>query len=253
VIDDTYKDFAERYDLFYDTFAERDPDVVNFFRSLLERNGVRSVLDCACGTGRDLPMFHGLGIEVFGSDISPAMLAKAEKNLAELDLPVPLKRTDYRELPESYQRRFDAVVCLSTSLLEMPDEAQVLRALRSMREALNEQGILVLSQGTTDKQWNEKPRFIPVVNRQDFSRLFVIDYEGRGAHYNVVDMFHSEEKCEFKVWTAHYHIMLLRDGLERLLKDAGFTRIEFYGSYLFDPYDKASSNILIAVAHRSAV
>jgi SAM-dependent methyltransferase len=247
---DNYRDFAGRYDLFYDEFGERDPDTVKFFRSLFERKGVRSVLDCACGTGRDLPMFNALGLEVFGSDVSPSMLAQAEKNLAQLDLAIPLKCVDYRELPQSYQRRFDAVVCLSTSLLEMPDETEVLKALKSMREILRERGILVMSQGTTDKQWSEKPRFIPVVNRPDFSRLFVIDYEDRGADYNVVDMFHSGERSEFKVWTAHYHFMLLRDDLERLLKDTGFATIEFYGSYRFAPYDKSTSDILITVAHR---
>ncbi|MFH1312344.1 MAG: class I SAM-dependent methyltransferase [Candidatus Eisenbacteria bacterium] len=248
--DDNYSDFAARYDLFFAKFGERDPDVVKCFRSLFEQNAVRGILDCACGTGRDLPMFHRLGLEVFGSDIAPSMLAKAEENMAGLDLAIPLRRVDYRELPRSYQRRFDAVACLSTSLLEMPDEGEVLRALKSMREVLNERGILVMSQGTTDKQWSEKPRFIPAVNRQDFSRVFVIDYEGRGAHYNVLDLFHSDETCEFKVWTAHYHIVLLKDDLERLLKDAGFGLIEFYGSYRLEAYDKASSDVLLTVAHR---
>ena len=42
--------------------------------------------------------------------------------------------------------------------------------------------------------------------------------------------------------------MLLRDDLERLLKDAGFGSVDFYGSYSFEAYDKTSSNILIAVA-----
>jgi SAM-dependent methyltransferase len=247
---DAYRDFASRYDLFYEKFGERDPDAVKFVRTLFERNRVRSVLDCACGTGRDLPMFHRLGLEVFGSDVSPAMLAVAEKNLAQLDLAIPLKRVDYRDLPGSYERRFDAVVCLSTSLLEMPDEAQALRALQSMGAVLNKSGILVMSQGTTDRQWNEKPRFIPAVNRPEFSRVFVIDYDDRGAHYNVLDLFHSEGRTEFKVWTAHYHMVLLKDDLERLLKNAGFTSVEFYGSYKFAPYDKSSSNILITVAHR---
>jgi glycine/sarcosine N-methyltransferase len=247
--EDSYKDFADRYDLFFEKFGDRAPDAVAFFKTLFARNSVRSVLDCACGTGRDLAMFHRLGLEVFGSDISPSMLARAESNLEGLGMEVPLRRLDYRGLPASYERRFDAVVCLSTSLLEMPDETEVLRALKSMREVLNARGVLVLSQGTTDKQWAERPRFIPVVNRPDFSRLFVIDYEDRGAHYNVIDIFHSETRQEFRVWTAHYHIMLLRDDLERLLKHAGFGAIEFYGSYRFEPYDKTSSDILIAVAH----
>ncbi len=52
---------------------------------------------------------------------------------------------------------------------------------------------MILTQGTTDKQWKEKPRFILAVNRNDFSRVFVIDYLGWGARYNVLDILHSEK------------------------------------------------------------
>ena len=193
---DNYRDFADRYDLFFEDFRGRAPEVVKFFKSLFGRNSVRSVLDCACGTGRDLVMFRQLGLEVFGSDVSPSMLARAEVNLRDLGIAIPLKQVDYRELPGSYEHRFDAVVCLSSSLLEMPDEAEALRALKSMRKVLNERGILVLSQGTTDKQWKDKPRFIPVVNRSDFSRFFVIDYGDSGADYNVLDVFHRARAAD---------------------------------------------------------
>jgi len=59
----------------------------------------------------------------------------------------------------------------------------------------------VIAQGTTDKQWNEKPRFIPAVVSPEFSRVFVIDYSGRGARYNVLDILHGEEGRDFTVWS----------------------------------------------------
>ena len=100
-------------------------------------------------------------------------------------------KADFRDLRAGFDRDFDAVVCLSSSILEMPDEAEVLKALSSVRQLLAEDGVLVLSQGTTDKQWNERPRFILAVNRDDFSRLFVIDYDDGGARYNVLDILHA--------------------------------------------------------------
>jgi ubiquinone/menaquinone biosynthesis C-methylase UbiE len=247
---DAYQDFADRYDLFFETYGKHGADETGFFRELFRNHGVRGVLDCACGTGHDLVLFHGLGLEVVGSDVSDSMLARAERNLAEHGLDIQLVKADYRALPARFDGRFEAVVCLSSSILEMADEGEVVRALRRMREVLTDRGIIVLSQGTTDKQWSEKPRFIPVVNTDDFSRLFVIDYERTGARYNVIDIFHGKGNYDFRVWTANYHIMLLRDDLERLLRQAGFGKIAFYGSYFFEPYDKTSSKILIAVAER---
>jgi glycine/sarcosine N-methyltransferase len=248
--EDRYAGFAERYDLFFERFAEHSPELVDFFRKIFARNRVRSVLDCACGTGRHLVLFQTLGLDVTGSDASPAMLTQARKNLKEAGIDVPLSQVDYRSLSHLHDRKFDAVTCLSSSLLEMADESEVLDALRSMRAVLGEAGILILSQGTTDRQWQQRPRFILAVNRDDFSRLMVIDYEGRGARYNVVDIFHGEGNRDLKVWSAHYHLMLLRDDLERLLREAGFSHVDFYGSYTLEPYDKTSSDVLIAVAHR---
>jgi glycine/sarcosine N-methyltransferase len=247
---DLYESFADRYDLFFDRFGEHDPVCVEFFRQLFADNQVRSVLDCACGTGNDLGLFHSLGCEVFGSDISESMLAQAHTNLAERGVKVPLQKADYRELPQHFSRQFDAVACLSSSILHMPNESEVLRAFRSMREVLREGGILVLTQGTTDKQWAEKPRFILAVNTQEFSRLFVMDYFDQGARYNILDIFHSEEARDFKVWSVDYPHMLLKDDQERLLKASGFGAVDFYGTYHFDPYDKEASGRLIAVAHK---
>ncbi|MFB0533402.1 MAG: class I SAM-dependent methyltransferase [Anaerolineae bacterium] len=247
---DLYEGFADRYDLFFGRFSKHDPVAVEFFRKLFAGNQVRSVLDCACGTGNDLVLFHSLGCEVVGSDISESMLAQCRKNLAERSLRVSLHKADYRELPQHFDRPFDAVMCLSSSILHMPNEAEVLRAFRSMREVLRDGGILVLTQGTTDKQWAEKPRFILAVNTEEFSRLFVIDYFDQGARYNILDIFHSEGAGALRVWHVDYPQMLLKDDQERLLEASGFGAVDFYGSYRFDPYDKEASDRLIAVARK---
>ena len=47
---DAYADFAERYDW----MKQEDPTRTEFFRRLFSRHRVRTLLDCACGTGRDL-------------------------------------------------------------------------------------------------------------------------------------------------------------------------------------------------------
>jgi SAM-dependent methyltransferase len=247
---DLYKDFANRYDLFYGKFGTYDPLIKKFYQKLFTDNQIHRVLDCACGTGRDLYLFHLLGCETVGSDISDSMLAQARTNLSQCGVEIPLYKVDYRILPENFEQRFDVVVCLSSSILHMPNEKEVLLAFRSMHEVLRENGILVLTSGTSDYQWNKKPRFIPAVNTNDFSRLFVIDYFGKGARYNIIDLFHSEEKTDFKVWSVDYTHVLLRDDHERLLNASGFKKREFYRNYHFDPYDKEKSGLLIAVAYK---
>jgi SAM-dependent methyltransferase len=250
VTQDLYAGFADRYDLFFPQLGLHDQDLAEFFRQLLAQNRARSVLDCACGTGRHLALLHSLGFEVVGSDISPSMLACARENLRKAEINIPLHQADYRELPSHFQHPFDAVVCLSSSILHMPNDDQVVRAFRSIRSVLRDGGLLILTQGTSDRQWNEKPRFILATHRVAFSRLIVIDYHGRGARYNVVDIREDSASGPLEAWSVDYPQVLLRDDLERLLKHADFQPIDFFGSYRFDPYDKKSSDRLIATAHK---
>lgn len=246
--EDLYRGIAGRYDMFHGAFDEYSPEEAAFFKQLFAEHKVIDILDCACGTGRHLPLFQSFGCRVMGSDISDSMLAEAEKNLAVKDLDIPLFKADYRELHLTFQRHLSGVMCLDSSIQHMPDEGQVLRAFTSMREVLRDGGILVLTQGTTDRQWREKPRFIPAINTPEFSRLFVIDYHGEGAEYHILDLWHSDQKSDFKVWTVSYPRMYLVDDLERLLKKAGFTKVEAYGSFDRAHYDKEQSKRLILVA-----
>jgi len=247
---DPYERFAERYDLFFGPFSEHEPKKVEFFRELFAHHHVHSVLDCACGTGRDVHLFHSLGCDVSGSDISPAMLAQAERNLATHHVDVSLDQVDYRELHLNYARDFDAVACLSSSIFEMPDELELRRALASMRGMLRDGGILVLTAGMSDKTWKEKPRFIPEISRDDFTRLFVIDYLDHGARFNVVDLHHDAARKDMNVWSITYAHVYLHDDIEAALQAVGFRTYSFYGNYEFEPYDKERSGMMIAVAQK---
>lgn len=248
-MDDLYAGLAGRYDLFSGGFGRHSPAKAEFFRCLFAQYGVQSVLDCACGTGNDLSLFHRLGCEVHGSDLSPAMLQQARQNLTGESLAIPLRQIDYRELPRHYDRLFDAVMCLSSSIDHMPDEIEAVRAFASMRGVLREGGVLALTQGTTDRQWAEKPRFILAADEPGHTRLFVLDYlDGGSSRYNILDILRDGEKPRLEVWSASFARIYLRDDQERLLREAGFNNITFYGSYSFEPYDKAASNHLITVA-----
>jgi ubiquinone/menaquinone biosynthesis C-methylase UbiE len=244
---DLYEDFAERYDLSFGQLDQPDPLTVEFFRKLFTTHAVNTVLDCACGTARHLRLFHSLGCEVSGSDLSESMLAQARKNLTEHGIEALLRQADYRDLPRHFQRQFDAVVCIG-SIGYMPNDKEYLSAFESMGQVLRQGGILVLTAIPTDRQWKQKPRFMLTANTRDFSRLFVVDYLEQTARYNILDVFHGDQVGELKVWSAELSVRL-RDDLERLLQAAGFHTVDFYGAFDFAPYDKEQSNHLIAVAH----
>lgn len=242
---DPYKDLAGRYDLMRVSNPAREA----FFRDLFARHNLNSVLDCACGTGHDLLLFHSLGCEVHGSDLSDSMLAQARKRIAESNLEIPILKSDFRNLPEHFKQRFDAVACLTNSINEVLEEDECIRALRSMRAVLRDGGVLVFDQGQSDASMKDPPRFVPIVNDRDFTRVFVIDYSGEQMEVNILDFIHSEMETDFKHVRVRIAIRL-QDDWARLLGAAGFTEAEYYGRWDTEPYSKSASRRLIIVAQK---
>jgi ubiquinone/menaquinone biosynthesis C-methylase UbiE len=239
--EDPYAGFAARYDW----MKGEEPVRRAFFEQLFAGYGVTQVLDCACGTGRDLLMFHTMGLEVSGSDLSEAMLAQAWENLGDVD--IPLQKADYRCLPAHYDGQFDAVVCLSNSINEPLEDAETLRALQSMNAVLRSGGILVFDQGQTDASMRDPPRFAPVVNNRDFTRFFVIDYAGEIQTVHIFDFVHTEERSDVYQASVQIRIRLL-DSWRQVLRTSGFSRFDFSGDWHGTPYSKETSRRLIAVA-----
>ncbi|MEJ2237242.1 MAG: class I SAM-dependent methyltransferase [Gemmatimonadales bacterium] len=245
---DPYETFAERYELFYEKFDEPDGERIQFFQELFEQFGVRHVLDCACGTGNDLYWLHEAGKSVVGADVSRPMLQRAGRNLDAYGIHIPLVRADFRASPFR-PGSFDAVLCLTTSLPHLADRDEVRAALRNMHGLLREGGVLVLSQGMTDKMLRDRPRFIPEINRTDMSRVFVIDYADETVVIHVLDLVHEPGNQEFFVDSFEY-IVLLPVDYTGLLSDAGFSDVNCFSGFSTDPYDPECSNRLVVVGRK---
>ncbi|MBO1307431.1 class I SAM-dependent methyltransferase [Enterococcus sp. 669A] len=114
---DLYQQFAYDYDEF-GSIESYLGDEAAFFDQLFKEHDVETVLDCACGTGQHLFMLAQLGYQVQGSDFSQSMLEVAAKNLQEQGLSVPLRQCDFRRLEEQFEETFDAIVCLTNSLIK---------------------------------------------------------------------------------------------------------------------------------------
>lgn len=244
---DLYTDFAKDYDEFGD-ISDYLGDEAGFFKALFHEHNVNSVLDCACGTGQHLLMCRKLGREVVGSDYSEAMLRQAEKNLQKHDVSVPLKQCDFRSLEQAWEERYDAVLCLTTALPHLHKDADLVTALRSMRDRITDGGILVLTSGTTEATLAMEPIEV-VVNREDFSRIFVKEQDDRFLTIHVLDLFHSTERLENNKYDICYRILLEADYRE-LLKQAGFSNVSVYGDYQRTPYQANQSMRCIVVAEK---
>jgi glycine/sarcosine N-methyltransferase len=220
-----------------------------FFQKIFSENKVRTVLDCACGTGHHVIMLSEMGYEVKGSDLSLAMLRKAKTNSKMHGVKVELKMSDFRDLTHNFNERFDAIICVGDSLPHLLSDGGLIRALREMYALLRSGGILILEQRNYDRLAKTRERFIPMAMRDDEFFFYVLDYSPKKIVFNVVNL--QTKAKSFKVYSFEYN-PLRRNDLIRLLREVGFKGTKIYGSFQFKKYDADESDDLIAVCKRSA-
>jgi len=245
---DEYADWAQSYDNF-GAITDINENEKAFLVSVFSKYKVKTALDCACGTGPHLYLLSKLGIDVCGSDYSEAMLKACEENLSREGISIITKKADFRYLEKVWIEKFDAVLCMTQSIAHLHTHEDLLTAFKSMRERLNDGGILIMTQGTTHLTLQDRFRFDLVVNNQDFSRVFSRDISEGFQTVNILDIYHSDKVSKMETNSVHIKI-ILDDEYKSLLTEAGFSKVNIYGGYDMGPYDKENSWKLIVVAER---
>lgn len=240
-----YKILAEIYDILNprEEVLQQRP----FFDELVKKYSVQSVLDCACGTGIHLSLFHDMGLDCFGSDISPDMLRIAKTNLEGRS--IPLKMQDFRNLGAVWHEQYGMIACLTTSLPYMLTDEDLHGALQSMYDQLLPDGILVISSGITDSLLDAKPKFIPARINQHDAFYFVCDYTEQTMTFNILYVKQGSETMEH-VFTSTTYNAMRKLIVQKALVTVPFKQVNFYGDYQFSSYDPQSSSNLIIVAQK---
>jgi 2-polyprenyl-3-methyl-5-hydroxy-6-metoxy-1,4-benzoquinol methylase len=105
----------------------QDPQLLQAWVELLKKwlpTNHAAILDLGCGTGSLSVVMAGLGHEVTGIDISPAMIARAKAKATAFGYPIKFHIMD-AAVPQFPPRLFDAIVCRHL-LWALPEPATVL-------------------------------------------------------------------------------------------------------------------------------
>lgn len=151
-------------------------------------------------------MMSKMGFEISGSDYSTSMLEVAKNNLTALNKEIKLKQCDFRYLENAFSEKFDAITCLTTSLPHLHTDEDLITALKSMKNRLNDDGILILTQGATLVTLKLPPIEV-VVEQEDFTRVYVKEYDDRFQTIHILDLYHSKDRLENHQYDVKYRLL----------------------------------------------
>lgn len=254
--------FADLYDQMY---QEYQSDIPFYLREALRAEG--PVLELACGTGRVLIPLAEAGVTIWGLDVTPAMLAQAERKAAALPAEarerVTLRAGNMRDfdLPE----RFGLVIIPFRSFLHLMTMQDQLAALSTIHRHLRPNGRLALNffqpnlaviathleetGGTLHhvRDWEDAEGRRVVVWDTRYYDTFeqtlheqmifeVLDADGK-----VVDRFYRPLALR---WIYRYEF-------EHMLARTGFQVEALYGDFDRTPFDQESTEMVWVVRKKS--
>lgn len=157
------------------------------------------VLDIACGTGRTLRMVRGTlpQASLFGTDLSPAYLRKANQLLSEIPGELPqLVQANAEELPyrDNY---FHGVTCVFL-FHELPPEVRQ-RVIEQAFRVTQPGGVFIICDSI---QATDFPELMPLM--ENFPTMF---HEPYYRHYITDDLVERLEKAGFQNIATENHFM----------------------------------------------
>jgi ubiquinone/menaquinone biosynthesis C-methylase UbiE len=157
------------------------------------------VLDIACGTGRTLKMLRGalLDASLYGVDLSPAYLRKANQLLSEVRGELPqLLQANVEELP--YLDGYFQAVSSVFMFHELPPEARQ-RAIEEAYRVLRPGGIFVICDSIQEV---DSPEFAPMM--RNFPTMF---HEPYYRHYTTDNLVDRLEQVGFVAVETEVHFV----------------------------------------------
>lgn len=139
---------AHLYDAVYD-WVDYEAGAAQIHSRIQERKpGASTLLDVACGTGTHLAHLGGW-YRCEGVDLDPGMLDVARSKLPD----IALHEKDMIDF--DLGRRFDAVICMFSSITYMRTADRMDRAIANMARHLEAGGVLIVEPFIRPEDWKE--------------------------------------------------------------------------------------------------
>jgi glycine/sarcosine N-methyltransferase len=234
-----YDVLAEGYHLiFLDWAASRARQGVLFDGLIRDTLGAgpKDVLDASCGIGTQALGVAARGHRVFASDISPASVARAEREATALGLKLAgFAVADMRTLSDQISQRFDVVLSCDNALPHLLEDEELAAAAHQLHAVLRPGGLLIATIRDYDAAQPAPGAAVPTELRilgEGDSRRIVFQlwtWAADGQSYEVEQFILRPQGEGWLTTSARTRYRALkREELSRALTAAGFRDVRWH-------------------------
>lgn len=169
-------------------------------RKLFHAQGIRPkgskvAMDLGAGSGfQSIPLAE-LGFKVMAIDMSHHLLAELKKNAQ--DLPIVTIEDQLLNFTRHSSAKFEVIVCMGDTLTHLNNLEEAQSLFENAYQALEEQGLLILSFRDLTVELTDLDRFIPVSS--DSKRIFTCFLEYENTHVKVHDIIYEKINTQWKL------------------------------------------------------
>lgn len=218
----------------YEILHKKAPqDELYFYLSYAKKED--KILEALCGSGRFLIPFMEQGFDIFGIDLSVAMLNKLKQK-------APNAKVFQADILEySSKNRFDYIFISSGSVSLFTDINLCRKILGKIKEMLTPEGKFVFAVDTVaDKCSDDNDYKISVTTKtkEGFDLILknknYFDEQSRTQFSpGIYELYNGTELLQSEYMDFQTHLYKFGE-MERLLKEIGFTNVKTYSSFSKD-------------------
>ena len=236
--------FYSDISMVYDDLFPISPAQQALFGSLMKDGGVRSVVDCGCGTGAQLHPFAAAGLTCLGFDPDPSLVAIARRKLAAF----PKTRVEtgsFADLPRLVPFPSDLLMCLGNSLVHVQQGAAS-RFLGDAAGVLSRVGAILLQILNYERLLREGVTDLPLIRASEGAVEFRRRYEWEGDRKVLfrtsLRLSREDEPRIVRNEIPLYPIY--PEELWEMMSIAGFGNIQFYGDFTRSEFSPGSEALV---------
>ncbi|MCH8296652.1 MAG: class I SAM-dependent methyltransferase [Chloroflexi bacterium] len=228
----SYDAIGDAYDLVYPDTKERVP----FVKDLLKTRGKNSVLEIGIGTGLfAIPLYED-GFNIDGLELSQVMIDVVGERAPGLKV----HKGDMRDF--KIDRRYDAILALSSVLVFVANEQEIKKCLQCCYDHLESKGILLLELPNHAVEIGHSNNSQEMHQSTDQSTIVVIQSAVEGQDWNEtwhvfrnngIGLTYSEVVCQEFLYSP--------ETLAAQLQEVGFDIVETHGDLLGGAFDESTS------------